>query len=97
MMFHEKLDPSDRVDPVESSSSHSDTNEVDEAWKYLDHHRDANTASTVDLRSLRSRIDWRIVPLLFLAYVLQLLDKVVYNVSSRTLFMLPFTNHLTHI
>lgn len=55
---------------------------VDLAWKFLDQHRDnANgTGEYVDLAALRRRIDFRIVPLMFLCYTLQFLDKVILNV-----------------
>jgi type IV secretory pathway TrbL component len=56
---------------------------LDSAWKYLDNHRDVDTSDLgVDINSLRRKIDWRIVPLMFLAYTLQFLDKVILNVSS---------------
>lgn len=54
---------------------------VDAAWKYLENHRqDANGTDAVDLSALRLKIDFRIVPLMFLCYTLQFLDKVILNV-----------------
>lgn len=56
---------------------------VDSAWKFLDEHRDAAAADvSVDLNALRRKIDWHIVPLMFLCYTMQFLDKVILNVSS---------------
>lgn len=56
--------------------------EVDNAWEFLDHHRDANLKDPIDLVKLRRKIDWRIVPLMFAAYTMQFLDKIILNVSS---------------
>ena len=55
------------------------TSDVDGAWKFLDNHR-GDDAST-DIKALRRKIDWHIVPLMFLCYTMQFLDKVIYNVS----------------
>jgi hypothetical protein len=54
---------------------------LDEAFKYLHDHTDAESAG-IDVAALRRRIDWRIVPIMFACYVLQFVDKVVINVSS---------------
>lgn len=58
--------------------------EVDAAWKYLDGHRETAAVDAVDIDKLRRRIDFRIVPLMFLCYTLQFLDKVILNVSLTT-------------
>jgi hypothetical protein len=34
------------------------------------------------LKRLRRKADWHIVPLLFLCYLMNLIDKVAYNVSG---------------
>lgn len=54
---------------------------VDDAWKYLDQNRGEEHAA-VDLRSLRRKIDFRIVPLMFGAYTMQFLDKVILNYAA---------------
>ncbi|KAL2256113.1 hypothetical protein VTK26DRAFT_2168 [Humicola hyalothermophila] len=56
--------------------------QVDDAWKYLNGHRDAAAIASVDLKALRRRIDFRIVPLMFFAYTLQFLDKVILNYAA---------------
>lgn len=66
------------------SASPIDDSDLDDAWKFL---RTANNTSeaaveAVNLSSLRRKIDWRIVPLLFCCYVTQLLDKVVLNYAA---------------
>lgn len=58
------------------------TGEVDAAWKFLDEHRDVDGVDQVNLKKLRMKIDWRIVPLMFGCYTMQFLDKVIYNVSN---------------
>lgn len=59
---------------------------VDQAWEFLNHHRDAATEyAPVDIAALRRRIDYRVVPLMFCCYTMQFLDKVILNV--RTLWI----------
>jgi hypothetical protein len=76
-------DPKDNVNVAEHEAQGTDhvSGEVDAAWKYLDHHRDASAVDDIDINALRRRIDFRIVPLMFLCYTLQFLDKVILNVS----------------
>ncbi|KAM7191968.1 allantoate permease [Naviculisporaceae sp. PSN 640] len=56
--------------------------EVDNAWDFLDHHRDANVKEPIDLEKLRRKIDWRIIPLMFAAYTMQFLDKIILNYAG---------------
>lgn len=68
----------------ERTVSPSESLELDEAWTYLNQHRGTRAAAdleAVNLSSLRRKIDWHIVPLMFLCYTLQFLDKVILNVS----------------
>jgi hypothetical protein len=59
---------------------------VDKAWKFVDKHRDAHDeAQAVNLVALRRKIDWHIVPLMFLCYTMQFLDKVILNASLTLL------------
>lgn len=55
---------------------------VDDAWKYLENHTGQGThdADSAELKAIRHKVDWRIVPLLFLCYTMQFLDKVLINV-----------------
>lgn len=61
--------------------------EVDQAWKFLNSNRDAadEDTSSIDMKALRRKIDLRVVPLLFLCYTMQFLDKVILNVSVASL------------
>ncbi|KAG7290106.1 hypothetical protein NEMBOFW57_000101 [Staphylotrichum longicolle] len=54
---------------------------LDTAWKYLDQHRE-DAGALVDITALRRKIDWHIVPLMFLCYTLQFLDKVILNYAN---------------
>ena len=74
------------ADPPNSSSGSGEkpiTN-VDAAWKFIDANRgiDGVDATDVELRRLRRKIDWHIVPIMFCCYTMQFLDKVILNVSG---------------
>lgn len=56
---------------------------VDNAWSYLNRQGNADT-NAVNMRALRRKIDWHIVPLMFGCYTMQFLDKVILNVSYHT-------------
>ncbi|KAG6059068.1 hypothetical protein E4U17_006980 [Claviceps sp. LM77 group G4] len=55
---------------------------VDAAWKFLNDHREIVGVDAVNLNALRRKIDWHIVPLMFLCYTMQFLDKVVLNYAA---------------
>ncbi|KAJ3486072.1 hypothetical protein NLG97_g6685 [Lecanicillium saksenae] len=69
-------------DANRDDASKLSTDEVDAAWSFLNEHRDAPGVDQVNLKSLRTRIDFRIVPLMFLCYTMQFLDKVIYNYAA---------------
>ncbi|KAJ4344942.1 hypothetical protein N0V95_006097, partial [Ascochyta clinopodiicola] len=53
---------------------------VDDAWSFLAIHHDSNAnVELVDMRKLRRKVDWHIVPLMFGCYTMQFLDKVILN------------------
>ena len=52
--------------------------DVDKAFIFLSEH--SNGDDSIDLKALRRKIDWRIVPVMFLCYVMQFVDKVMINV-----------------
>lgn len=83
------MDPSSDKEAVmnikETAISPTESVELDAAWTYLNKHRDVSAAADaeiVNLSKLRLKIDWHIVPLMFLCYTLQFLDKVILNVRS---------------
>lgn len=57
---------------------------VDAAWTYLNHHATTANAGTsrIDIRMLRRKIDWHIVPIMFCCYTMQFLDKVILNYAA---------------
>jgi len=58
---------------------------VDQAYVFLTNTAvDQALASSVNLAALRRKIDWHIVPIMFLVYTMNLIDKVAYNVSDST-------------
>ena len=73
--------------PIDTKNPHNGiTNEkdLDRAYLYMNEHAtEAETADAdaVDLVRLRRKIDWRIVPIMFAAYTMQFIDKVMINVS----------------
>lgn len=72
---------SDHAPQHHRDDASSGSSDVDAAWVFLNQHRDVPGVDAVDLKRLRRRIDWRIVPIMFCCYTMQFLDKVIYNVS----------------
>lgn len=67
------------------SSPSSIGNGTDSAWKFVNtvgDEVDETAVAAVDLGALRRKIDWHIVPLMFLCYTLQFLDKVILNYAA---------------
>ncbi|KAK0736461.1 major facilitator superfamily domain-containing protein [Apiosordaria backusii] len=75
-------DVKEQAPEIRSVDEHSSSGGVDLAWKFLDQHREADANDVVDLAAMRRRIDFRIVPLMFLCYTLQFLDKVILNYAN---------------
>lgn len=65
---------------VPDSAILNDSKDLDQAFHYLQNAR-PNPESGTDLEALRRKIDWRIVPVMFCAYTMQFIDKVLLNVS----------------
>lgn len=72
-----------QVDPERDEAHARTTNrEFDRARQYiLDSSVTEANSSTVDLSAVRSKIDWRILPIMFCCYTMQFVDKVLLNVS----------------
>lgn len=59
-----------------------DMNDPDQAYNFLKGVHGAKAAAEqVDLKRLRRKVDWYIVPVMFLCYTMQFIDKVSLNVS----------------
>jgi hypothetical protein len=79
------VSPSPPASPMNASS---DSKDLDLAFKYIQDAKqgaDEGLAENVDLKALRRKIDWRILPVMFLCYTMQFLDKVNINVSKVAL------------
>jgi hypothetical protein len=60
--------------------------DLDQAYWYVQEsgsHQDEE-ATPNQLKALRRKIDWRIVPIMFLCYTMQFIDKVSLNVSPQS-------------
>lgn len=53
----------------------------DLAYSFLSNVNNSRDVASVDLSKLRRKIDWYIVPIMFLCYTMQFIDKVSLNVS----------------
>lgn len=80
---HEIAAPGTPTSPPQSHLKVS--NDLDAAFNYIQNANNADyDTSSVNLKALRRKIDWRIVPMMFLCYTMQFLDKVNINVSRAT-------------
>ena len=59
----------------------SNKRDLDQAYYYLEQ-AGTNVTNEIDLKALRRKIDWRIVPIMFCAYTMQFIDKVLLNVGE---------------
>ncbi|KXS95098.1 hypothetical protein AC578_9593 [Pseudocercospora eumusae] len=58
---------------------HGSRKSVDEAYDFLAQHVEIAGEEAVDLKKLRRRIDWRLMPIMFTLYFFQFLDKSLLN------------------
>lgn len=56
-----------------------DTRNVDEALKFLEAHAGTINLEDIDERKMMRKIDWTLMPLMFLCYFLQYSDKTLIN------------------
>ncbi|KFY31111.1 hypothetical protein V493_01396 [Pseudogymnoascus sp. VKM F-4281 (FW-2241)] len=73
-----------RVDtPPTAAAESMDSRDLDRAFVYLARHNQNHLDdNVVDLKALRRKIDWRIIPVMTACYGLQFLDKVLINYSG---------------
>jgi len=58
--------------------------DADQAFTFLSNIKQSDqVVADVDLKRLRRRIDWHLMPLFFLCYTVSFLDKVILNVSRQ--------------
>lgn len=68
--------------PMEKTVDASDPG-MDKAFVFIAQNREAeHEASNVDLKALRRRIDLHVVPVMFICFVAQFLDKVLLNYAA---------------
>ena len=58
--------------------------DLDKAYWYVQEHGTAQW-SALELKALRRKIDWWIVPIMFCCYTMQFIDKVLLNVCSASI------------
>ena len=58
--------------------------DLDKAYWYVQEH-DTAQWSALELKALRRKIDWWIVPIMFCCYTMQFIDKVLLNVCSASI------------
>jgi hypothetical protein len=81
--FYDNMSKSSKSFGVNNSQLPTDITNVDDAWNFLNSHAAANIeTSTIDIKKLRRKIDWHILPLMFLCYTMQFLDKVILNYAA---------------
>ncbi|KAK6992794.1 major facilitator superfamily domain-containing protein [Favolaschia claudopus] len=68
---------------LSDTPSRSSSNEnIDKAWNFVEQHHDADALLSVDIASVQRKVDWHIVPIMFLCYTMQFLDKVAINYGA---------------
>lgn len=57
--------------------------DLDQAYKYLESKDEvAIDAESINMKALRRKIDWHIVPIMFACYTMQFIDKVLLNYAA---------------
>lgn len=72
---------SSHVRPVTDKGHEARDQDLDQAYWYVQDSSNAVEATPTELRRLRRKIDWWIVPIMFLCYTMQFIDKVSLNVG----------------
>jgi hypothetical protein len=92
------VSPSPPASPV-AAHTKADDRDLDLAFKYIQDAKqnggDEAAADNVDLKALRRKIDWHILPVMFLCYTMQFFDKVNINVSIPKINKLRIREDLT--
>ncbi|KFY46197.1 hypothetical protein V495_02609 [Pseudogymnoascus sp. VKM F-4514 (FW-929)] len=70
--------------PRAVASEGIDKGDLDRAFVYLSRQNQSQLDNNVDLKALRRKIDWRIIPVMTACYGLQFLDKVLINKVTVT-------------
>ena len=65
-----------------------DVRDVDEALKFLEANAGTVGLEDVDEKSLIRKVDWTLMPLMFLCYFLQYSDKTLINYAVWTVLII---------
>lgn len=80
-----KVEADARVEPSGPYITNRTAHDLDRAFWYVQESSvgssDVYPTSASDLKALRRKIDWHIVPIMFCCYTMQFIDKVLLNVS----------------
>ena len=77
----------------ETEAQELEKHDLDRAAKFLAEQGHIDT-SHIDLKKLRRKTDFNVIGLCCLVFIMQFLDKSIYNVSSKKAF-LAFTNQIS--
>lgn len=81
--LHEKSEIGDSGFKGNKEGHHTpDAKDLDQAYWYVHEHAAVETAASTDLRRIRKMADWWIVPIMFLCYTMQFIDKVLLNYAA---------------
>ena len=72
-----------KAEPTRLDTVTQTAGDLDRAFWYVQESsvgNDAYPSSSSDLKALRRKIDWHIVPIMFCCYTMQFIDKVLLNV-----------------
>jgi hypothetical protein len=69
----------------ETEAQEPEKHDLDRAAKFLTEHGDIDT-SHIDLKKLRRKTDVNVIGLCCLVFIMQFLDKSIYNVRSEKAF-----------
>lgn len=73
-----------RAEPFQYDTAGQTVQDLDQAFWFVQETtvgNNAYTTSASELKALRRKIDWHIVPIMFCCYTMQFIDKVLLNVS----------------
>jgi hypothetical protein len=93
----EKLAPEEIFQPISLTASLPimlEKKQLDRAFVFLNdaEHENVHIGESEDLniKAIRRKVDWRVVPIMFLCYLMQSLDKTNINASVLSLFALLY-------
>lgn len=80
--------------PVAEKGYGTHDQNLDQAYWYVQSSSTAVEATPAELRRLRRKVDWWIVPIMFASYTMQFIDKVSLNVGTWRLLIMSVLTEL---